>query len=166
MAAREALAGLAALPDLQRQVMVSTALDGASHEEVATALGLSTGSVRGLIYRARSTLRAAAAAVIPAPVIEWALGDTRQAFFAIGTGLHRVALHLEKGNEGLADGFLIVNDENRSRRSGYSGQGLLGQHHRFRHAQPFAFSSWEIPDGRPCLRPACSPHESSRHVLE
>jgi RNA polymerase sigma factor (sigma-70 family) len=71
--AREALAGLAALPDLQRQVMVSTALDGASHEEIASALGLSSGSVRGLIYRARASLRAAAAAVIPAPVIDWAL---------------------------------------------------------------------------------------------
>jgi RNA polymerase sigma factor (sigma-70 family) len=75
MAARDALAGLAALPDLQRQVMVSTALDGQSHEEIAAAMGLTSGSVRGLIYRARSTLRAAAAAVIPAPVINWALGD-------------------------------------------------------------------------------------------
>jgi RNA polymerase sigma factor (sigma-70 family) len=73
LAAREALAGLAALPELQRQVMVSTAIDGASHEEIASALGLSSGSVRGLIYRARASLRAAAAAVIPAPVIDWAL---------------------------------------------------------------------------------------------
>ena len=73
IAAREALAGLAALPELQRQVMVSTAIDGASHEEIASALGLSSGSVRGLIYRARASLRAAAAAVIPAPVIDWAL---------------------------------------------------------------------------------------------
>jgi RNA polymerase sigma factor (sigma-70 family) len=74
IAAREALAGLAGLPELQRQVMVSAALDGRSHDEIAAALGLSSGSVRGLIYRARSTLRAAAAAVIPAPVIEWSLG--------------------------------------------------------------------------------------------
>jgi RNA polymerase sigma factor (sigma-70 family) len=73
MAARDALAGLAALPELQRQVMVSTALGGDSHEEIASALGLSSGSVRGLIYRARASLRAAAAAVIPAPVIDWAL---------------------------------------------------------------------------------------------
>jgi RNA polymerase sigma factor (sigma-70 family) len=61
MAAREALAGLAALPDMQREVMVGTAVDGMSHEEVADALGLSSGAVRGLIYRARATLRAAAA---------------------------------------------------------------------------------------------------------
>lgn len=72
-AARDALAGLAALPELQREVMLSTALDGRSHEEVAAALGLSSGSVRGLIYRARATLRAAAAAVTPSPVIEWSI---------------------------------------------------------------------------------------------
>jgi RNA polymerase sigma factor (sigma-70 family) len=47
--ARAALAGMASLPELQRQVLVSTTLDGASHEQVATALGLTNGSVRGLI---------------------------------------------------------------------------------------------------------------------
>jgi RNA polymerase sigma factor (sigma-70 family) len=73
MAAREALAGLAALPDLQREVMVGTAVDGMSHEELALALGLSSGAVRGLIYRARATLRAAAAAITPGPLISWAL---------------------------------------------------------------------------------------------
>jgi RNA polymerase sigma factor (sigma-70 family) len=72
LAAREALAGLAALPDLQRQVMLSTALEGRSHEEIAALMGLSHGAVRGLIYRARATLRAAAAAVIPGPLITWA----------------------------------------------------------------------------------------------
>jgi RNA polymerase sigma factor (sigma-70 family) len=73
MAARDALAGLAALPDLQREVMVGTAVDGMSHEELASALGLSSGAVRGLIYRARATLRAAAAAITPGPLISWAL---------------------------------------------------------------------------------------------
>jgi RNA polymerase sigma factor (sigma-70 family) len=72
LAAREALAGLAALPELQRRVMLSTALEGRSHEEIAALLGLTHGAVRGLIYRARAALRAAAAAVIPGPVIGWA----------------------------------------------------------------------------------------------
>ncbi len=72
LAARDALAQLAALPDLQRQVMVETALEGRTHEEVGSALGLTGGSVRGLVYRARAALRAAAAALIPPPVIEWA----------------------------------------------------------------------------------------------
>jgi RNA polymerase sigma factor (sigma-70 family) len=73
LAVREALAGLASLPDLQREVMVGTAVDGMSHEELASALGLSSGAVRGLIYRARAALRSAAAAVIPSPVVHWAV---------------------------------------------------------------------------------------------
>jgi RNA polymerase sigma factor (sigma-70 family) len=71
--ARAALAGMASLPDVQRQVFISATLDGASHEEVASALGLSSGAVRGLIYRARATLRAAAAAFTPSPVVHWAI---------------------------------------------------------------------------------------------
>ena len=73
LAVRDALAGLAALPELQRQVMLSTALEGRSHDEIAAALGLSHGAVRGLIYRARATLRAAAAAITPAPLVHWAV---------------------------------------------------------------------------------------------
>jgi RNA polymerase sigma factor (sigma-70 family) len=68
-----ALAGMAALPTLQRQVFLSATIDGASHEELASEMGLSTGAVRGLIYRARATLRAAAAAVAPNPVVHWAI---------------------------------------------------------------------------------------------
>lgn len=71
--ARAALAGMASLPALQRQVFVSTTLDGASHEEVAAALGLSNGAVRGLIYRARQIVRAAAAAITPSPAVNWAI---------------------------------------------------------------------------------------------
>lgn len=69
--ARAALAGVAALPTLQRQVFVSTTLGGASHEEVANALGLSSGAVRGLIYRARAVLRSTTAALIPSPALQW-----------------------------------------------------------------------------------------------
>ena len=72
LAVRDALAGLASLPELQRRVMLSTALEGRSHDEIADALGLSHGAVRGLIYRARATLRAAAAALTPSPLIHWA----------------------------------------------------------------------------------------------
>jgi RNA polymerase sigma factor (sigma-70 family) len=62
---REALADVAALPDLQREAIVLTAVAGHSHEEAASALGVSNGAVRGLLYRARSTLRGAAAALAP-----------------------------------------------------------------------------------------------------
>jgi RNA polymerase sigma factor (sigma-70 family) len=72
IAVREALAGIAALPDGQRDVLLRTAVQGESHEQVAAALGLSEGAVRGLIYRARATLRAAATAVTPPQLVLWA----------------------------------------------------------------------------------------------
>jgi RNA polymerase sigma factor (sigma-70 family) len=126
MAARDALAGLAALPDLQRKVMVSTALDGQSHEEIAAALGLTSGSVRGLIYRARSTLRAAAAAVIPAPVIEWALGDVGAPTAGLaGAGSAGLGALVLKGGAVLAVGAV-------------AGTTAIVIDHRAHHAQPAA----------------------------
>ncbi len=103
--ARAALAGMAALPALQRDALVSTALKGASHEEVASALGLSPGAVRGLIYRARMTLRSAAAALIPSPVVHWAIrrADSRTGGAAVindalvGGGGAGVAAAIAKG---------------------------------------------------------------------
>ncbi len=71
MSAREALADVAALPAMQRDAMVLSAIEGRSHEEVASALGVSPIAVRGLLYRARATLRAGAAALTPAPLFSW-----------------------------------------------------------------------------------------------
>src|SRR5579864_1458402 len=91
MAAQEALAHLAALPHLQREVMLGTALEGRSHEELAAELGLTGGSVRGLVYRARAALRAAAAALIPSPLLDWAVrcslaGPTGSGYQALAGG--------------------------------------------------------------------------------
>jgi RNA polymerase sigma factor (sigma-70 family) len=73
-AARQALTQVAALPSMQRDALILSALDGRSHEEVAAALGITSGAVRGLIFRARAALRAAAATLTPAPLINWASG--------------------------------------------------------------------------------------------
>jgi RNA polymerase sigma factor (sigma-70 family) len=72
IAVRDALADVAALPQMQQQAIFLTAVDGQSHEEVATVLGVSEGAVRGLLYRARATLRSAAAVLTPPPLLEWA----------------------------------------------------------------------------------------------
>jgi RNA polymerase sigma factor (sigma-70 family) len=72
IAVREVLAGLAALPEAQREVLLRTAVQGHSHEQVAAALDLSDGAVRGLIYRARATLRSAASALMPPQAVLWA----------------------------------------------------------------------------------------------
>jgi RNA polymerase sigma factor (sigma-70 family) len=72
IAVRDALGEVAALPAMQRQAIFLTAVDGQSHEQVAGTLGITPGALRGLLYRARSTLRSAAAALIPPPVLAWA----------------------------------------------------------------------------------------------
>ena len=102
IAVREALAGLAALPDAQREVLLRTAVQGDSHEDVAAALGLSEPAVRGLVYRARATLRTAATALTPAPLVQWAAraassGVTHPQVAEIASGT---------GSAGLA-GFVI-----------------------------------------------------------
>ncbi len=74
IAARAALGEVAALPHMQRQAIFLTAVDGQTHSEVADTLGVSEGSLRGLLYRARATLRSAAAALTPPPLLAWAVG--------------------------------------------------------------------------------------------
>lgn len=71
IAIREALAGLAALPALQREALLRTAVEGRRHEEVAAAMGLSDGALRGLVYRARATMRSAVTAVTPPSLVAW-----------------------------------------------------------------------------------------------
>jgi RNA polymerase sigma factor (sigma-70 family) len=73
-AVRQTLSDVAALPRMQREAMLLTAIDGHSHEEIASTLGVTHGAVRGLLYRARATLRDAAAAVVPQPALLWASG--------------------------------------------------------------------------------------------
>jgi RNA polymerase sigma factor (sigma-70 family) len=75
---RATLAGVAALPPLQREALIRTAVEGLSYEQVAAMLGLSDGAVRGLVYRARRTLRDAASALTPFPVVEWAASAGRR----------------------------------------------------------------------------------------
>jgi RNA polymerase sigma factor (sigma-70 family) len=72
MALHDALSDVAALPPMQQQAIFLTAVDGQSHDEVAGVLGISEGALRGLLYRARSTLRSAAAALTPPPILAWA----------------------------------------------------------------------------------------------
>jgi hypothetical protein len=59
---RRVIGAVSALPPKQRQVIVRHAVDGDSHERIATDLGMSAGAIRELAHRARRTLREAAAA--------------------------------------------------------------------------------------------------------
>ena len=97
-ARREELAALTAkltsLPDPQREAIVKRELEGQSHEEIATSLGISAGAVRGLIYRARTALRNGAGLLIPLPVLRALLGSgagNPEAATAAGTAAAGVA---------------------------------------------------------------------------
>ena len=100
LALRDALTDMAALPHMQREVIFRTALAGHSHEEVASALGISDGAVRGLLYRARATLRTAITALTPPPLLSW-MADSGQ-----GAGAERVGELAAGGGLGL--GGLLV----------------------------------------------------------
>jgi RNA polymerase sigma factor (sigma-70 family) len=67
---RELVVAVQALPERQRSAILLRELEGRSYEEIATALGVTDGAVRQLLNRARNSLRSAAAAVIPMPLVE------------------------------------------------------------------------------------------------
>ena len=97
---RETLAGLAALPERQREALMQTALEGRSQAEVAAAMGLSEGAVRQLVHRARLAMRAGVTAVTPLPFVEWLAAASRgpvpervaEAVAAVGAGGTATAL--------------------------------------------------------------------------
>jgi RNA polymerase sigma factor (sigma-70 family) len=66
---RRVVGAVSALPPNQRHVIVRNSLDGESHERIATDLGVSAGSIRQLAHRARRTVREAAAALFPTPLL-------------------------------------------------------------------------------------------------
>src|SRR5690349_1114145 len=68
---RQTLAGLANMPERQREALLRVAVEGERGEDVAKSLGLSHGAVRQMVYRARVQLRAAATALTPLPLAGW-----------------------------------------------------------------------------------------------
>jgi RNA polymerase sigma factor (sigma-70 family) len=123
---RKTLAGLAALPDAQREALLRDAFEGQSRAQIADALGVSEGAVRQLLHRARATLRTAATAITPLPLVSWlaatgpapAAGTALEGGAAGTIGLAGVA----KGSTIVATAGVVV-----------SGSAAV-QHHRARHA--------------------------------
>jgi RNA polymerase sigma factor (sigma-70 family) len=75
---RQTLASLAALPERQREALLRTAVSGDSPETIARDLGLSGNALRQLVHRARGSVRAAATALTPMPLVTAAAtGSTR-----------------------------------------------------------------------------------------
>jgi RNA polymerase sigma factor (sigma-70 family) len=61
---------LRSLPETQRAAIVMREMEGLSHEEIATALGVSGGAARQAIHRARQTLRNGAGMLVPLPLLK------------------------------------------------------------------------------------------------
>jgi RNA polymerase sigma factor (sigma-70 family) len=66
---RDLMDRLGALPEPQRAALVMRELEGLSHEEIATALGVSGGAARQAIYRARAALREGFGLLLPLPAL-------------------------------------------------------------------------------------------------
>jgi RNA polymerase sigma factor (sigma-70 family) len=94
-------AGLKALPEQQREALVKRELEGRSHEEIGASLGVSAGSVRGLIYRARATLRDGAGMLIPLPILRALLSSSAATPEATGAA-GAAAAGLAGGGGGIA----------------------------------------------------------------
>jgi RNA polymerase sigma factor (sigma-70 family) len=74
---RDVLVAVQALPDRQRDAILLRELEGRSYAEISLALGITDGAVRQLLNRARNSLRSAAAAVTPMPLLtRLATGDS------------------------------------------------------------------------------------------
>ena len=108
---RAALHGIEALPERQRAALVAIAVADRAHADVARELGMSDGALRQLLLRARTTLRAAATALTPYPMMSWLAGGqeataARVAEVAVGAGGAGVAL--KAGVAALAAGAIVA----------------------------------------------------------
>src|SRR5215207_1769677 len=83
---RAVVGAVRTLPAKQRQAIVRHALDGDSHEQIAADIGVSAGAIRQLVHRARQTVREAAAAVLPVPVLRWLPWNLAESAPALGGG--------------------------------------------------------------------------------
>jgi RNA polymerase sigma factor (sigma-70 family) len=66
---QQTVAALNELPERQRDALVMREFEGRSYDEIALALGANDGAVRQLLNRARVTLRSAASALVPPPLV-------------------------------------------------------------------------------------------------
>jgi RNA polymerase sigma factor (sigma-70 family) len=74
---------LRSLPEPQRAAIVMRELEGLSHEEIATGLGVSGGAARQTIYRARAALRDGFGLLVPLPLLRMLFDHGAE---AAGTG--------------------------------------------------------------------------------
>jgi RNA polymerase sigma factor (sigma-70 family) len=131
---RDLMERLQALPEPQRAALVMRELEGLSHEEIATALGVSGGAARQAIFRARATLREGFGLLLPLPVLR-ALADHGGEAGAAGGA---VAL----GGGALKAGMATVLI------AGAVGAGVAVEHHHGRGPGPVAAEAASLSSGK------------------
>ena len=141
---RELVVAVQALPERQRNAILLRELEGRSYEEIAASLGVTGGAVRQLLNRARNSLRASAAALLPAPLVERvAGGDSTEPVAArvaelVGLGGSAVAMKLcatALVTAAVVGGAAVVPDIGRDHSSGVP-RGVEAAHAASADARP------------------------------
>jgi len=107
----DTFAAIHELPARQRDALLLRELEGRSHDEIASALGVTAGAARQHLMRARATVRAAATAVTPYPLLTKVAAamvttaESRGSEIVAGAGLTAGATKLAAGV--LAAGALV-----------------------------------------------------------
>lgn len=101
----ELMARLRALPEPQRAAIVMRELEGLSHEEIATALGVSGGAARQTIYRARAALRDGLGLLVPLPLLRLLFDHGAEAAGAGGAAAAAGAGAVAGGGGAVLGGF-------------------------------------------------------------
>ncbi len=107
----DTFAAIHELPARQRDALLLRELEGRSHDEIASALGVTSGAARQHLMRARATVRAAVTAVTPYPLLTKvatamvATAESRGSEIVAGAGLTAGATKLAAGV--LAAGALV-----------------------------------------------------------
>jgi RNA polymerase sigma factor (sigma-70 family) len=120
-ALQETIRAIGDLPLRQRQALVLRELEGRSHAEIARSLGLTSGAVRQLIHRARSSVRSAVTVLTPYPLLIRLAGTEGQAPVAelVGGGAAGAvagkALVAALVAGGVAGGVAIAPDDKREK---------------------------------------------------
>ena len=120
---QQTVAAVNELPERQRDALVMREFEGRSYKEIALALGANDGAVRQLLNRARVTLRDAASALIPPPLVARAAASLpptdgrRMAEVLGGVGATGMA---KAGATALVAGSLVVGAVNAPLPSGDS----------------------------------------------
>jgi RNA polymerase sigma factor (sigma-70 family) len=118
---QQTIAAIGDLPSRQRRALILRELEGRSHAEIARSLGLSSGAVRQLIHRARSSVRSAVSVLTPYPLLIRLAGTESQAPVAelVGGGAAGAvagkALVAVVVAGGVAGGVALDSDEKRGK---------------------------------------------------